>query len=355
MSKNFWENKKVLITGHTGFKGSWLTLILSMYGAKVYGYALNPISKPNFFDGLNLKKYLKKDYRQDIQNKKKLKDAINFIKPNVVFHLAAQSSVLESYHTPEDTIKTNILGTTNILECARSSNSIKSMIIVTTDKVYLNLEKKKKCNENDHLGGYDIYSGSKACCEVLTHSFLNSFFKNSKCNIASVRSGNCIGGGDWTKDRIVKDCAESFIKNKSIKIRSPQASRPWQHVLEPLFGYLKLAEKLYYNKKFIGSWNFGPNIKNNLKVIEVAKYGIKILNSKSKILFNKPKYYESEHLSLDSSKSFKHLKWKIFLKPKAALKLAFEWYKFYYDNKGRNKKIIDFSFSQIKEYQKRFF
>lgn len=355
INKNFWKNKKVLITGHTGFKGSWLTLILSMLGAKVYGYALSPISKPNFFDGLKLRKYLKKEYRDNINNKNKLKKVVNLVKPNIVFHLAAQSSVLQSYQTPEDTIKTNLIGTYNILDSVRFVSSVKSMIIVTTDKVYLNLEKKKKFREDDHLGGYDIYSGSKACCEVIAHSFLNSFLKKTNCNIATVRSGNCIGGGDWTKDRIVKDCAESFIKNRPIKIRSPEASRPWQHVLEPLFGYLKLAEKLYTNKKFVGSWNFGPNFKNNLKVLDVAKFGIKVLKSKSKISFNKPKFYESEHLSLDSKKSYKYLKWKTFLKPKDALKLAFDWYKFYYNNPTNKKLVVNFTFSQIKEYKKKFF
>ena len=261
---SFWKNKKVLITGHTGFKGSWMTLILSNLGAKVYGYALNPISNPNFFDGLKLTKFLQKDIRANIQDLKRLKKTINAIKPSIVFHMAAQSSVLVSYKNPNDTVTTNILGTTNLLESIKDCKSIKSAIIVTTDKVYLNLEKKKKFKEIDHLGGYDVYSGSKASCEVITHSYINSFFKNSHCKIATVRSGNCIGGGDWTKDRIIKDCAESLIFNKQMIIRSPKASRPWQHVLEPFFGYLTLAKKLYINKKFAGSWNFGPNLKNNI-------------------------------------------------------------------------------------------
>ena len=352
--KNFWKNKKVLITGHTGFKGSWMTLILNNLGAKVYGYALNPITKPNFFDGLNLKKYMKKDYRENIQNSKKLLQVVNKIKPSVVFHMAAQSMVLVSYKNPEETIKTNVMGTVNMLEVLKKCKTVKSAIIVTTDKVYLNLERKKKFKEVDHLGGYDIYSGSKAACEVLTNSYFNSFFQNSNCKIATVRSGNCIGGGDWTKDRIVKDCAESFIFNKKIIIRSPKASRPWQHVIEPIFGYLRLAEKLYFNKKYIGSWNFGPNIKNNMKVIDVVKFGKKILNSKSKIKFTKQKYYESKHLSLDSSKAARYLNWKTYLKPKLALKLAFDWYKFYYKNKNK-KKVIDFTFAQINNYKKNFF
>jgi CDP-glucose 4,6-dehydratase len=350
---NFWKNKRILLTGHTGFKGSWMTLILNDLGAKVYGYALNPISKPNFFDGLKLRKYMQQDIRGNIVDSKKINSVIKKIKPHVIFHLAAQSSVLESYRSPTETIKTNVLGTINILEAIKKCKSVKSAIIVTTDKVYLNLEKKKKFKEDDHLGGYDIYSGSKASCEVLTNSFISSFFKKSKCNIATVRSGNCIGGGDWTKDRIVKDCAESFIFNKNIILRSPNASRPWQHVLEPIFGYLKLAKKLYSSKKFIGAWNFGPNKKNNMKVIDVAKFGKNLLKSRSKIKITKQKFYESNHLSLDSSKSNRILKWKTFLQPKEALKMSFDWYLLYYKKKNF-KKIIEFTFKQITSYKRKF-
>ena len=353
MLNKFFKNKKILITGHTGFKGSWLTLILSSLGAKVYGYALNPISKPNFFDNLKLTRYLVKDFRENILNQKKLKKVIKKYKPEIIFHLAAQSSVIVSYKKPKETINTNVIGTINLLESLRKKNSVKSLVIVTTDKVYLNLENKKKFKEGDHLGGYDIYSGSKASCEVLAHSYSNSFFKKNKCNIATVRSGNCIGGGDWTKDRIVKDCAESFIFNKNITIRSPNATRPWQHVLEPIFGYLKLSKNLYLKKKFEGSWNFGPNVKNNMKVIEVAKFGKSFLKSKSKIKITKKKYYESENLSLDSSKSRKYLNWKTFLKPKDALKLSFDWYKSYYKIKNK-RKLIDLTFRQINNYKKKF-
>ena len=356
MKRNFWKNKKVLITGHTGFKGSWLTLILSNLGAKVYGYALNPISQPNFFDGSGLKKFLKKDFRENILNLKKLKNTISKVKPDIVFHLAAQSSVLVSYRDPVGTIKTNTIGTINLLEAARSSKSIKCMVIVTTDKVYKNLEKKIRFKENSSLGGQDIYSASKASCEILTESYLKSFYllKGTQCNIATVRSGNCIGGGDWTKDRIVKDCAETFLENKNLFIRIPNASRPWQHVMEPLFGYLKLAEKLYYDnkRKYVGSWNFGPNIKNNLKVLEVAKYGRKILKSRSKILKTKQIFYESRHLSLNSSKAFKFLKWKTILNAKQALKLTFEWHKFY-NNRSLRYQIVNFTTDQIKNYKKK--
>ena len=243
-----------------------------------------------------------------------------------------------------------------MLEAIRSCNTVKSAIIVTTDKVYLNLERKIKFKETASLGGHDIYSSSKAACEILSESYIKSFYsKINDCKIATVRSGNCIGGGDWTKDRIIKDCVESFLFNKNLVIRSPRASRPWQHVMEPLFGYLKLAQKLYFDnkRKFVGSWNFGPNIKNNLKVIDVAKLGKKILNSKSKILKTKQIYYESEHLSLDSKKSLGFLNWKTSLTSQQALKLTFEWYKFYYNKRLKNK-IVNFTFDQINNYKKNF-
>ena len=356
---NFWKNKTVLITGHTGFKGSWLTLLLKSLGANIIGYALDPISRPNFFDNLGLSKFLKKDYRENILNLNKLKKVIKNTKPSMVFHLAAQSSVLVSYKKSKETVETNVLGTANFLEAIKNISTIKSAIIVTTDKVYQNLEKKIKFKENSPLGGQDIYSASKASCEILTESYLKSFYllKGVKCNIATVRSGNCIGGGDWTKDRIVKDCAEAFLENKNLFIRIPNASRPWQHVMEPLFGYLKLAEKLYYDnkrnkRKYIGSWNFGPNVRNNLKVLEVAKYGRKILKSKSKILKTRQIFYESQHLSLDSSKAFKFLKWRTILNAKQALKLSFEWHKFY-NNKSLRYKIVNFTINQIKNYKKK--
>ena len=349
INSEFWKNKKVLITGHTGFKGSWLTLILSNLGAKIYGYALNPISKPNMFDGLGLKKFLQKDYRLDILDFKKIKSVINRHKPEIVFHFAAQSSVLVSYKSPKDTIATNVLGTINLLDSLKNDRYVKSLVITTTDKVYLNLEKNKSFKEDDSLGGYDIYSGSKAACEVVVHSYKKSFFQNGKCNIATVRSGNCIGGGDWTKDRIVKDCAESFLNEKKLIIRYPNATRPWQHVMEPLFGYIKLSEKLYKNKKYEGSWNFGPNRKSNLKVIQVAKFGKNFLNSKSKIIIKKNKFYESTYLSLNSNKSLKYLKWKTKLSAETALRLTFEWYKYYKLNKNFTK-IIELTRKQINDY-----
>lgn len=352
--KSFWKNKKVFITGHTGFKGSWLTCVLNHLGAKISGYALDPISKPNFFDNLNLSKFLSHDFRDNIQNFTSLNKAIKKTKPDIVFHLAAQSSVLVSYKNPEDTIKTNIFGTFNLLKSIKLNKSVKAAIIVTTDKVYLNEDKKINFNEDSKLGGHDLYSSSKACCEIITESFVKSFIEKQKCKIATVRSGNCIGGGDWTEDRIIKDCVEAFVSKKNLIIRSPNATRPWQHVMEPICGYLKLAEKLFNQngQKFIGSWNFGPS-KTNLSVLNLAKIGKKVFNSKSKIIIrknNKTNLHESKYLSLNSKKSFKYLNWKVYMKPENSLKLTFDWYKTFYKNK---KKVVELTISQFENYRKK--
>ena len=296
IKKNFWRGKKVLITGHTGFKGGWLSLWLKILGAKVIGYSLNPITKKNFFNETKIKKIFKKDYRKNIKNIDDLSKCISTFRPQIVFHLAAQPQVLESYNEPLDTVKTNVIGTINLLEIARKKKFIKTIVIVTTDKVYKNLEKNIRFTENSPLGGDDVYSASKASADIITLSYIKSFFKNSFCNIATARAGNCIGGGDWTKFRILTDSVESFLNNKELVIRNPDAKRPWQHVLEPLSGYLKLAEKLYCDntKKYTGSWNFGPNKRNNLKVKEIALIGKKILSSSSRIIIKKKKFYVSK-------------------------------------------------------------
>tara|TARA_B100001057_G_C22731329_1_gene903911 strand:- start:223 stop:1290 length:1068 start_codon:yes stop_codon:yes gene_type:complete len=350
MRDKFWKNKRVFITGHTGFKGSWLTLLLHSLGAKVVGFALNPISKPSFFDDLNLGKYLVKDIRQNINDLSKLKRAIKNFQPSIVFHLAAQSSVLVSYQKPLETIYSNVVGTTNLLESIKRVKSVKSVIIVTTDKVYLNLEKKKKFKENSRLGGFDLYSSSKAACDIISQSYIKSFYSKVNCGISIVRSGNCIGGGDWTKDRIIKDCAESFAKNKRLIIRSPNATRPWQHVLDPIFGYLKLSKKNFNSRKFNGAWNFGPNLKNNLKVKHIVLIGKKIFNSNSKIYLKKRKFYESENLALDSSKAKKLLNWTTKVSDKKSLNMTFEWYKLFYKSKNKND-LLNLSSNQIKFFK----
>ena len=329
VNKKFWKNKKVLITGHTGFKGGWLSVWIKMLGAKVSGYSINPISKKNFFSSVKLKKIFFRDYRKNIQNFKNFEECIKKTKPQIIFHLAAQPQVLESFKNPLDTVLTNIVGTANLLEIIKKYKFIKSIVIVTTDKVYKNNEKKIKFSENDQLGGDDLYSSSKACADIITHSYFKSFLENSTCGIATARAGNCIGGGDWTKFRILTDASEAFLRNKNLYIRSPNSTRPWQHVLESLYGYIILAEKIFGNKqkKYCTSWNFGPSRKKNLKVISFAKILKSKMKSKSKLILRKKiDKREKKNLDLDSRKANNELLWKSFLSINDTLKLTAEWY-----------------------------
>jgi len=351
IKKNFWINKRVFVTGHTGFKGSWLSIWLKLLGAHVTGYSLKPNTNPSLFHLTNLGKYIDKSYIKDVTNLSDLKKAIINSKSTILFHLAAQPSVRYSYKNSYETVKTNILGTTNILEILKGKNKIKSVVMVATDKVYENNEKKISFKEESPLGGTDIYSASKACSEILVNAYRNSFFKNTKINIASARSGNVIGGGDWTLDRIVPDCLNSFSVNKNLIIRYPKSIRPWQHVLEPLYGYLLLAEKLYSPKgfNFAKAWNFGPKKENNTNVYELAKKLKKITKSKSKIINSKIKNLsEAKYLYLDSSKSMKSLQWKKMLDLKQTLNLINEWHQAFLKKSDLRKITI----SQIKYFTK---
>jgi CDP-glucose 4,6-dehydratase len=357
IDKKFWNKKKVLITGHTGFKGGWLTVLLNFLGSKVSGYALNPVGKNNFFNSVKIKKLYENDFRKDITNLNALKKCIKIIKPEIIFHLAAQSSVIESFKNSENTVLSNVIGTTNLLEAIKAQKSVKAVVIITTDKVYQNYKIKTHFNENSTLGGDDVYSGSKASCELLINSYRKSFFQSSKCKISSVRAGNCFGGGDWTKDRIVKDALESFSSGKSLTLRSPDATRPWQHVLEPLFGYLFLAQKLFSKNgdKFTQAWNFGPSTKQNMKVIKLATLIKSHFQSQSKILINKRNnkfhnkkinIFESKNLNIDSKKAHRYLKWKPKLSIDTAVKLTVEWYLSFKTKKN----LLKITENQIKKY-----
>jgi len=335
--RKFWKGKRVLVTGHTGFKGGWLCILLKILGCKVSGYALNPAGKHNFFKSVDLSKILKNDFRHDISDIKRLKNSVQHCKPDIIFHLAAQSSVIESFNNSHNTILSNILGTANILEIIKQSKTIKSAVLITTDKVYQNYKFKKFFDENSPLGGDDIYSGSKACCELLAHSYKKSFIEKSKCNIATVRAGNCFGGGDWTPDRIVKDILENFYDDKVLTLRNPEATRPWQHVIEPLSGYLLLAEKLFKKNgnEFSEPWNFGPSLKQNMKVKHLVNLFKKKIKSKSKILINKKNkkfhnkkinIFESQHLNINSIKTYKKLSWKPLLSIEDSVQMTVDWY-----------------------------
>jgi CDP-glucose 4,6-dehydratase len=357
LNKKFWNKKKILVTGHTGFKGGWLLTILNYLGSEVSGYALNPQGKNNFFNSTKIKETLTNDVRKNIINLDDLKSSIKKIKPEIIFHLAAQSSVIESFKDSNNTVLTNIVGTSNILEVVKNIKSVKCLIIVTTDKVYQNYKLKKYFDENSILGGDDIYSGSKACCEILTNSYRKSFFTKNDCRIATVRAGNCFGGGDWTKDRIVKDALESFYDNKILYVRNPEATRPWQHVIEPLTGYLLLAEKLFSSNgyNYCGAWNFGPSLRQNMKVLELAKIIKSHLNSKSKIIFKKKdkrfnnkkfKIFESKFLNINSKKAYKKLKWRPELTIKNAVHLTVDWYKSFREKNN----LFEVTNRQVKEY-----
>lgn len=351
---NFYKNKRVLITGHTGFKGAWLTKILLNWGSKVSGIALEPPTKPNLFEILDFKKEIKNNIA-DIRNFEKVKNIIQKEKPEIIFHLAAQPMVREGYVDPLYTYETNILGTANILEAIRTTNSTKAALIITTDKVYENYEKNYHYKEEDKLGGYDPYSASKASAEIVTSSYIRSFFnptnKKTKTFIASARAGNVIGGGDWGKDRLVPDFVKAMFANSKLVIRSPKAVRPWQFVLEPLYGYLLLAHKLYEGKKeFSGAWNFGPNKNNYLEVEGVIKKAI--------ISFNKEKYtikkddtkHEANILKLNSNKSKELLNWKSVFSLDQTLDFTFKWYNSFYQGKD----IKSLTDNQISEYIKEY-
>ena len=357
LNKNFWKKKRVLITGNTGFKGGWLTVLLNLLGSKIYGYAKSPVGKYNFYSETGISKLYEKDFRNDIKDFNLLKKRINTIKPEIIFHLAAQSSVIESFKDSQNTVMSNVVGTANILEAVKNQKSVKSVVIVTTDKVYQNYTIRKYFKEESVLGGDDVYSGSKACCEILTNSYRKSFFSKLKCNIATVRAGNCFGGGDWTEDRIVKDSLQCFYQDKNLVLRNPEATRPWQHVVEPLVGYLILAEKLFSKKgkNYSLPWNFGPSSKQNMKVINLAKKIHNKMNSKSKILikknerkFNNKKFkiFESKDLNIDSTKAFNLLKWRPHLSIDEAVSLTVDWYLAF----KKNRNLLLLTRNQIKNY-----
>ncbi len=331
---DFFVNKRIFITGHTGFKGSWLTYLLDRNKAIIKGYSLSPISKPSLFSNLKFSDQFT-SVISDINDFDKLRNEIVNFKPDIIFHLAAQPIVLESYENPKNTFDTNFRGTLNLLEILRELDYKCASVFITTDKVYANTETKYDFKEDDKLGGNDPYSASKAASEILINSYLQSFFIKSNISIASVRAGNVIGGGDWSKHRLIPDIIRAHKDKLKLNIRHPEAVRPWQHVLEPLYGYLLLAKKLYLNKtKYTGSWNFGPkkdDIKNVNEIIRIAlDEGLDLSYSENK----NNKYYESKYLSLDISKATKKLFWKPKWTSEIAIKKTIQWYLNFY--KGNN-------------------
>jgi len=347
------RNKTVIVTGHTGFKGSWLTCWLVLLGAKVIGLSNNILSNPSHFTTIKLKRKIIHK-KIDIRNLKVLKKNFRKLQPDYVFHLAAQSLVKRSYSDPVYTWETNTIGTLNVLESLRELKKKCSVVLITSDKSYKNLEIKRGYKEDDILGGDDPYSSSKASAELVIQSYIKSFFplKKTKIFISVARAGNVIGGGDWSENRLIPDCVKSWSKNKKALIRNPKSTRPWQHVLEALSGYLFLALKLNENKKLHGEvFNFGPNNAKNYNVIFLVKLIKKFWKETSwRVLnINNQSFHESNLLKLNSNKAKKKLKWKCILSFEETISLVADWYKNYY---FKRKKMFEVSSGQIKKYEK---
>ncbi len=348
---DIYRNKRVLVTGHTGFKGSWLCMWLKGMGANVLGYSLPPNTDPNHFALLEQQMEIE-SVLGDICDLENLKQIFTNFQPEIVFHLAAQPIVRLSYSQPIETLHTNIMGTAHVFEACRSINSVRVIINITSDKCYENREWVWGYRENDPMGGYDPYSASKGCAELVASAYRNSFFnpdeygKTHHILLASVRAGNVIGGGDWAKDRIVTDMMEATAKDKKLFIRSPKATRPWQHVLEPLSGYLQLGHKLLEGEKeYAEAWNFGPNDDGAISVIQVVQEMQKVWNKiEYQVEENKHNLHEAGLLKLDCSKARMKLNWKGLWSAQRTFAKTAKWYKEYYEQRS----II--STSQLKSY-----
>lgn len=332
MFSGFYKDKRVLVTGHTGFKGSWLSLWLSRLGAKVCGYSLAPDTTPNLFTTVDIVEKTEKSVIGSILDRKVLQQTFDDFQPEIVFHLAAQPLVRLSYAEPVLTYETNVIGSLNVLEAARKCGSVKAFVNVTTDKCYENRETGKNFEENDPFGGYDPYSSSKGCVEIMSASYRRSFLQSENSfAMATARAGNVIGGGDWALDRLVPDCIRAINKNGKIEIRSPRAVRPWQHVLEPLSGYMLLGEKLYAEgKKYAEGFNFGPNEDSVLTVADVAKKIVDFYGKGEVVIHKKDDLHEAGLLMLSIKKAARVLGWKPVLTAHEAIQNTAEWYRRFY-------------------------
>jgi CDP-glucose 4,6-dehydratase len=343
---------KVLITGHTGFKGSWICLILNKLGADVYGYSLEPPTTPSLFNEAQIDELIT-SYIGDIRDNDNLNKVIKKIQPEVVIHMAAQALVRESYKTPIETYAINVMGTVNLLESCRITKSVKAIVNVTSDKCYENNEWHWGYRENEPMGGYDPYSNSKGCSELVTSSYRNSFFNPKNYNdhgvaIASARAGNVIGGGDWADDRLIPDFIRAITQGEEVKIRSPYAIRPWQHVLEPLSGYLSLAAKLFSEgAHYAEGWNFGPDDKDAKNVEWITNTICKLWgDGASYSIHNKPQRHEANYLKLDCSKAKAELNWIPKWDIETTLKSVVDWNKAFLNGKDIRKVTLE----QISNY-----
>lgn len=348
MNRAFWEGKRVFLTGHTGFKGGWLAFWLTDMGAEVHGYALEPPTEPNLFTVLKLQERLAQSTIADIRDADALSNAMQAARPDVIFHLAAQPLVRYSYTAPEETYAVNVMGTVNLLEAVRKTPGVKAVVNVTTDKCYENREWVWPYRENEPMGGFDPYSSSKACSELVTSAYRSSFLEAAGVHLASARAGNVIGGGDWALDRLIPDFLRAMDAGQTLKIRSPQATRPWQHVLEPLAGYLTLAEKLYLDGQgFAEAWNFGPEESDARPVQWIVDYLCSRTPEAAWQCDAAPQPHEANSLRLDSSKAKSHLAWSPRWNLRTALAMTLEWHQAW--RQGLD--MTGISLQQIQEYQ----
>ncbi|MCE5175222.1 MAG: CDP-glucose 4,6-dehydratase [Bacteroidales bacterium] len=351
-----YAGKKVLVTGNTGFKGSWLTLWLLEMGAKVFGLSNTVPGSPCMFNELNIDHKIN-HYWADIRDASKVREIVREVQPDFVFHLAAQALVSVSYEYPLDTISTNVLGTANVLEALRLENPDCTAVIITSDKCYDNVEWVWGYKETDALGGKDIYSGSKGAAEIVFKSYYNSFFKGEDCRVRLVtaRAGNVIGGGDWALDRIIPDCIRSWSKGEPVEIRSPKATRPWQHVLEPLSGYLTLGQKLSKDKSLNGqSFNFGPQAENSHTVVDLISAIGKIFGQpqgqESFTITDNIPFHEAGLLKLNCDKALFHLHWMSTLQYEELIHFTADWY---HNWNSKKVNMYDFTLEQLRSYQEK--
>lgn len=348
MFSDIYRNRKVLVTGHTGFKGGWLSLWLKELGAEVCGYSLEPNTEPSLFTELKLDNRLK-SVIGDIRDRQKLESTFDSFRPEIVFHLAAQPLVRLSYSEPVLTYETNVIGTLNVLEVSRRCSSVKAFVNITTDKCYENREVDYGYQEDDPMGGFDIYSSSKGCAELLSSSYRRSFLDEGY-QLATARAGNVIGGGDWAQDRLLPDCVRAINRDEKIEIRNPLAVRPWQHVLEPLSAYLLLGEKLMTDgREYAGAFNFGPHEDSVLTVADVATAFIKYYGKGEIVVHEKNDLHEAKLLMLNVNKAEKVLGWRPLLHANEAIRATAEWYKRFYNGDD----LFKFTINQINDYAER--
>jgi len=346
---DFWQGKKVFLTGHTGFKGGWLSLWLQNLGAKVYGYALNPPTTPNLFTVASVAESLVSSTIADIRDASSFESAMLSAQPDIVFHLAAQPLVRYSYAEPVETYATNVMGTVNLFEAVRKTPSVRAVINITTDKCYENRESLRPYREDDAMGGYDPYSSSKGCSELVTAAYRRSFLAEAGVAVATARAGNVIGGGDWSEDRLIPDFLRAIDKNETLVVRSPNAIRPWQHVLEPLAGYLQLAERLFtQGEQFAQGWNFGPADEDAQTVAWIVDKLTATVPNANWQLDQNLQPHEANYLKLDSTKARTQLGWQPRWKLEVALQKIMDWHQHWH--KGGN--MHQFSLTQIAEYQR---